>query len=88
MAPWAVSRRALTFTTAFSPAPLLPGLQIVQAVWVSNHPALPGFNASVTLVQGPGVVMGNPLKVPLLCPLEKVLNVIVQLTLVSFTAST
>ena len=39
--------------------PQLVGRQVVQTVQVGNCPALLGFDASVALVQGPGVVMGE-----------------------------
>ena len=58
--------------------PLLPVLQIVQAVRVRDDPALTGFQAAVALVQRAGEVIGDALEVVFLGALEKVANVIVR----------
>ncbi len=62
--------------------PLLPVLEIVQAVWVRDDPALAGLEAAMVLVHRAGEVIGDALEVEFLCPLEEVANVFVQLALI------
>ena len=70
------------FDRRLQPGPLRLGSQVVQAVRVSNNPAFPPFDASVALVLGPGVVMGDSLEAVLFRHLEKLPEVILQPTLV------
>ncbi len=76
-APTSVSRRRSTFTTGRSPGP--GSAQVFQATGPVCRPALPPFDASVSPVQGGGVIAeaGRPARsIP---GLEQVSNILVQL---------